>query len=682
MVERTLPALRNIGIVAHIDAGKTTTTERILYFTGESHKLGEVHDGAATMDWMPQEQERGITITAASTSCCWEVEEKQYRINIIDTPGHVDFTVEVERSLRVLDGAVVVFCAVAGVEPQSETVWRQADGYKVPRVVFINKMDRVGADFYSTVAQINEVLEAETVCLNIPLGSEDSFIGVIDLLEMKAVLFDESSLGAKFSTVEIPDKYRKIALVEREKLLEKLSLFDDDLLEKILNGDEISVAAIKELIRVNCIENKLVPVFAGSAFRNKGVQPLLDGIVSYLPSPEEIPSVVAESVKTGGKIKLSRRREEDLAALVFKLQVDSFAGLVAYLRVYSGGFKAGEQLYNPLKRKKERIGRIFLMHSNKREEVTEAAAGDIVAVVGLNFSTTGDTLCRKGNELLLENIETPVPVISVAIEPKTKADQNKLSDCLSKLEKEDPSFAVSLDRETGQTLMSGMGELHLDIITDRLRREFKLDVNTGKPQVAYRETASLVVEDSEIFDKPIAGKATFAECRLEIKPLSSEKPNQVIFNLDSTEDKSLLSSVEEGIREGLSSGVLSGYPVINLRVTVTDIVVRESEYNVVAFKVAAALALRKCLLQANSVLLEPVMKVEIVTPAEFTGDIISDINSRNGRIQSIEDKKGVQAILVGVALSSMFGYLTCLRSLSQGRATFSMMFDHYDKVVS
>ncbi|MCP4294482.1 MAG: elongation factor G [Proteobacteria bacterium] len=682
MVEKDLATLRNIGIIAHIDAGKTTATERILFFTGKSHKIGEVHDGAATMDWMAQEQERGITITSASTSCYWNVGDRRYQINIIDTPGHVDFTVEVERSLRVLDGAVVVFCAVAGVEPQSETVWKQADSYQVPRVVFINKMDRVGADYYGAIRQIEDILGADTISLNIPLGAEDGFEGVIDLLEMRVVKFDEESQGSLLKYGAIPKDQLELAQIEREKLLEKLSLFDDDLLEKLLDGDEIPTGYVKKIVRKNCIDNKLVPVFAGSAFKNKGVQPLLDGIVDFLPSPEQLSTIEAESSKSGGKVGLKREKNAELAALVFKLQIDSFAGLVSYLRVYSGSFKTGEQLYNPLKDKKERVSRIFIMHSNKREEVSEASAGDIVAVVGLNFSTTGDTICRKNHELVLENIQTPDPVISIAVEPKTKADQEKLADCLAKLEIEDPSFSVSLDRETGQMLISGMGELHLDIIIDRLNREFKLDVNTGKPQVAYRETASLSVEENEIFDKPIAGKATFAECRLAIEPLSSEEPNQVIFEVGSIRDKRLISSVEEGIKEGLTSGVLSGYPVIHLKITVKYLGIREDEYNATAFKIAASLALRKCLLSANSVLLEPVMKVEISTPGEFTGDIISDINSRNGRIQSIEDKKGVQIISVGVALSSMFGYLTGLRSLSQGRATFSMMFDHYDKVVT
>ena len=680
MIEKALSQLRNIGIIAHIDAGKTTTTERILYFSGKSHKIGEVHDGAATMDWMAQEQERGITITAASTSCFWERKSSKYQVNIIDTPGHVDFTVEVERSLRVLDGAVVVFCGVAGVEPQSETVWRQADNYQVPRIVFINKMDRTGADFFSAVNQIEEVLGAQALCVNIPLGSEDQLKGVVDLLEMKAILFAEEDFGAKYEIVPIPSDFLETAELEREKLLEKLTLFDDSLLERVLEEEEIPVDELKALIRQKCLSNEIVPVFAGSAFKNKGVQPLLDGIIDYLPSPSDVPPVLAKDENGESELQVKASPEEDLAALVFKIQADSFAGTVAYIRVYSGSFKVGEQLFNPGKKKKERITRIFLMHANKREEVKEAKAGDIIAVVGLNFSTTGDSICRKNKVIVLEQIVSPDPVISVAVEPKTKADQDKLSDCLAKLEKEDPSFSVNLDPETGQRLISGMGELHLDILVDRLKREFKLEVNTGKPQVAYRETVQQQTVESEVFDKPIAGKTTYASCKLEILPLSSDQTNEITIDADLGNDKLLEQNIHEGIEEGLGSGVISGYPVNNVKIVVKEIERREDEYNPAAFKIATSLALRKCLLNADPVLLEPVMKVEITTPGEFTGDIIGDMNSRNGRVQSIDDKKGVQIISVSVALSSMFGYLTSLRSLSQGRATFSMMFDHYDKV--
>ncbi|PCI30524.1 MAG: elongation factor G [SAR324 cluster bacterium] len=682
MAEMPLSDLRNIGIIAHIDAGKTTTTERILYFTGKSHKIGEVHDGAATMDWMAQEQERGITITAASTSCFWKRGGQKKQINIIDTPGHVDFTVEVERSLRVLDGAVVVFCGVAGVEPQSETVWRQADNYKVPRLVFVNKMDRTGADFYAAVKQIEEVLGTETICLNIPLGKEENFQGVIDLLEMQAIYFSEENLGFDLIKKEIPEEWLELALGEREKMLEKLTLFDDSLLERVLEEEAIPSDELRAVIRKCCLGNELTPVFTGSAFKNKGVQPLLDGIVDFLPSPEDVSAVVGISEKSGKEIVLPADTAGDFAALVFKLQTDSFAGTVSYLRVYSGSFKTGEQLYNPAKKKKERVSKIFLMHANKREEIPVARAGDIVAVVGLNFSTTGDTICHKGQDFTLERIHSPEPVISIAVEPKTKADQDKLQDALSRLEKEDPSFSVNIDPETGQTLISGMGELHLDILMDRLKREFKLNVNTGKPQVAYRETVCLPTEESELFDKPIAGKSVLAECTLAVEPLSYEEPNQIVFLAETGRDKTLKPAVEAGISEGLASGVISGYPVINVKITVKDLRIQEDEYNVAAFKIAASLALRKCLLNAGPVLLEPVMKVEITTPSEFTGDIIGDMNSRNGRVLSIDDKKGVQVISVSAALSSMFGYLTKLRSLSQGRATFSMVFDHYDKVAS
>ncbi|MBU3915853.1 elongation factor G, partial [bacterium] len=509
-----LNSLRNIGIIAHIDAGKTTTTERILFYTGKSHKIGEVHDGAAVMDYMIQEQERGITITAASTSCFWEHRERKNQINILDTPGHVDFTVEVERSLRVLDGAVVVFCGVGGVEPQSETVWRQADHYKVPRLAFINKMDRVGADFYAVLDQMSEILKTTPACINIPFGTEDNLDGVIDLIQMKAVRFDSESLGAAVSYEEIPDDYREESQREREKLLEILTLFDDDLIEDVLEEREISEERLVESIRKGCVRNEITPVFCGSAFKNKGIQPLLDGIVDFLPSPLDIPPVSGES--PDGKKKLIRKPDPDepLAALVFKVQSDSFAGTICFLRIYSGTVKVGEQLHNSIKKKKERISKIFLMHADKREEVETASAGEIIAVAGLNFSRTGDTICKKGDEIILERIESPNPVISIAIEPKTKADQDRLDECLGKLEIEDPSFAVGKDKETGQMLISGMGELHLEILVDRLRREFKLEINTGKPQVSYRETISKKVTETEVFSKQIANKPVFAGCTI------------------------------------------------------------------------------------------------------------------------------------------------------------------------
>ncbi len=676
-----LNKLRNIGFVAHIDAGKTTTTERILYYTGRSHKIGEVHDGAAVMDWMAQEQERGITITAASTSCYWDYKGDTNQINILDTPGHVDFTVEVERSLRVLDGVVVIFCGVGGVEPQSEAVWRQADKYGVPRIAFINKMDRVGADYDGVLESMAEILETKPVSINIPLGKEDDFEGVIDLVRMKGVVFDSESLGAELAEIEVPEAYREKATEEREKLLEALTLFDDDLLEAVLNEAEIEEGRLHLSIRRSCLANKITPVFCGSAFKNKGIQPLLNGVIEYLPSPLDVPPVKGEDLN--GKKELLRKPDpkEPLAALLFKIQADSFARTLNYLRIYSGVIKVGEQVYNPVKNKKERIGKIFLLHANKREEVETATAGEIVAVVGFNFSTTGDTICRKGSEIVLERIESPNPVISIAIEPKTKADQDRLNDCLSKLEVEDPSFSVGKDKETGQILISGMGELHLDILVDRLKREFKLDVNTGKPQVAYRETVEKAAVAKEIFDKQIAGKAVYAGCTLDVTPQQDDEKNSVVFASGLEIGEDIRQMIREGIEEGLASGVISGYPVLYTKVTVADVESREDEFNLSGFKIAAALALRKCLLQGQSVLLEPIMKVEITTPAEFTGDIIGDLNSRKGRVKSIEDKKGIQILSVSVALSTMFGYLTILRSLSQGRATFSMMFDHYEKVL-
>ncbi|MCP4750229.1 MAG: elongation factor G [Proteobacteria bacterium] len=674
--------VRNIGIIAHIDAGKTTTTERILYYTGKSHKIGEVHDGAATMDWMAQEQERGITITAASTSCFWDRRGERHRINILDTPGHVDFTVEVERSLRVLDGVVVVFCGVAGVEPQSETVWRQADAHRVPRIAFVNKMDRIGADFKSVLVQMEDILGTQPVCVDIPLGQEENFVGVIDLIRMKYIVFDDESLGADVSELDIPDEYGEEARQAREKMVETLTLFDDVLLEEVLEDQEISEERLLESVRSSCLQNLVTPVFCGSAFKNKGIQPLLDGIVDFLPSPLEKPPVIG--MDPTGRKELLRKPdpEEPLAALVFKIQADSFAGSISYLRIYSGMLQVGKQVYNSIKNKKERVGKIFLMHANKREEVASASAGEIVAVVGFNFSTTGDTICNKGSEIILEKIESPIPVISIAVEPKTKADQDRLDECLHKLEIEDPSFSVGRDKETGQVLMSGMGELHLEVLVDRLKREYKLDANTGKPQVAYRETINVAAEETEVFDKQIAGKAVFAGCRLETVPVSDEDGNRIEFPPDLDVREDVVKSIREGIEEGLSSGVLSGYPVLKVKVAVKDIQLKDEEFDLAAFKIAASLTLRKCLLKGDPVLLEPIMSVEITTPSEYTGDIIGDLNSRKGRVKSIEDKKDIQILAVRVALSTMFGYLTILRSLSQGRATFSMMFDHYEKVLS
>ncbi len=676
-----LTKLRNVGFVAHIDAGKTTTTERILYYTGKSHKIGEVHNGAAVMDWMAQEQERGITITAASTSCFWEYKKQKNQINILDTPGHVDFTVEVERSLRVLDGVVVIFCGVGGVEPQSETVWRQADNHKVPRIAFINKMDRTGANYYAVLDQMVKILGTKPVSITIPLGIEESFQGVIDLIRMKAITFDSDSLGAEVILGDIPKEFESEAIREREKLLETLTLYDDELLEDVLEENEISEERVIVSIRKSCIANKITPVFCGSAFKNKGIQPLLDGIIDFLPSPLEVPAVVGSDIEGKKEIIRKPRPEEPLAALVFKIQADSFAGTINYLRIYSGSIKVGEQVYNPIKDKKERISKIFVMHANKREEVEKASAGEIVVIVGFNFSTTGDTICKKGSEVILEKIESPNPVISIAIEPKTKADQDRLDESLKKLEIEDPSFSVGKDKETGQILISGMGELHLEVLVDRLKREFNLEVNTGKPQVAYRETINKATSATEIFDKQIAGKPVYASCTLDAQPLAGSGDNKIEFSSDLDIKDDIKQLIKEGIEEGLSSGVISGYPVLNISVKVSTVEFKDEEFNPSAFKIAASLALRKCLIQGDSVLLEPIMKVEVTSPSEFIGDIIGDLNSRKGRVKSIEDKKDIQMVSVSVALSTMFGYLTILRSLSQGRATFSMIFDHYEKVL-
>jgi len=674
-----LSSVRNIGIIAHIDAGKTTTTERILFYSGKSHKIGEVHDGPATMDWMAQEQERGITITAASTSCFWKVDGHNNQINIIDTPGHVDFTVEVERSLRVLDGAVVVFCGVAGVEPQSETVWRQANSHSIPRLSFINKMDRTGADFDAAVAQIGKILGAQPLCVNIPLGTEDSFKGVIDLIRMQAAYFSEENLGTDVIWKEIPEEENERAQTARRKSIELLTLYDDTLLEAVLEDEEVSEEQLLQSIRTACLRDEITPVVCGSAFKNKGIQPLLNSIVHFLPSPLDRPPVRGTDLK-GNIIERKPDSGEPLAALVFKLQADSFAGRISYLRIYAGSIKVGQLVYNPLKEKKERVGKIFLMHANKREEVNSASAGEIVVVVGFNFSTTGDTICQKGQEIILENIDSPIPVISIAIEPKTKADQDRLNENLLKLEIEDPSFSVGRDNETGQILISGMGELHLEILVDRLKREFGLNVNTGKPQVAYRESISKEATCREIFDKQISGKAVFASCLLSVEPLSQDEKNRIEFAADLKISKDIQAAIRSGIEEGLISGVISGYPVVKVRVNVEEVEYKEEEADPTAFKIAASLALRKCLLAGKPVLLEPVMKVEITTPTEFIGDIIGDLNSRKGRVRSIEDKKEAQILSVGVALSTMFGYLTILRSLSQGRASFSMMFDHYEDV--
>ncbi len=677
MADITLDKTRNIGIMAHIDAGKTTATERILYYTGVTYKMGEVHEGTAVMDWMPQEQERGITITSAATTCFW----KDHLINIIDTPGHVDFTIEVERSLRVLDGAVTLFDAVAGVEPQSETVWRQADRYKVPRIAFINKMDRIGADFFMGINSMIERLGAMPVPIQIPIGKEDAFRGPIDLVNMKAYLFEDELLGAKFVEEEIPQEFLPQALEYREKMLEALSDFDDEIMNKYLAGEEIEADLIVNALRRGTIELRITPVLCGSAFKNKGIQQLLDAIVHYLPCPTDIPPVRGIEPDTG---KDSVRRVSDnepFSALAFKIMTDPFVGQLTFLRVYSGVASAGSYVYNSTKDIKERIGRILHMHANKREEIKEVRAGDIVAVVGLRSTLTGDTLCDGNSPIILEAIEFPEPVISVAIEPKTKADQEKLSIALGKLAQEDPSFKVSYNEETGQTIISGMGELHLDIIVDRLLREFKVGANVGKPQVAYRETIRQKAKGEGRFVRQTGGRGQYGHAQIEIEPLETGINFQFVNKIvGGVIPKEYILAVEKGVKESLENGVLAGYPVVNIRVTLYDGSYHEVDSSEMAFKIAGSMAVKNASVKAKPVLLEPIMSIEVVTPEEYMGDVIGDLNSRRGRIQTMTQRANVRVIAALVPLSSMFGYATDLRSKTQGRATYTMQFFSYEEV--
>lgn len=672
-----LDKTRNIGIMAHIDAGKTTTTERILYYTGVSHKIGEVHDGTATMDWMEQEQERGITITSAATTCAW----RDHRINIIDTPGHVDFTIEVERSLRVLDGAVAVFCSVGGVEPQSETVWRQADKYGVPRIAFVNKMDRVGADFFRGVGMIRDRLKANPVPIQLPIGKEENFKGVIDLVEMKAIVWDDESLGATYSIGDIPASDLEIAQEYREKLIEELSSHDDRLMEKYLNGDELSIEEIKSAIRECTIQIKICPVICGSAFKNKGVQNLLDAVIDYMPAPTDIPPI--KGVKEGSDEEIERCSSDDepFAALAFKIMSDPFVGQLCFFRVYSGVIESGSYVYNSTKGKKERIGRILKMHANKREEIKEVRAGDIAAAVGLKNTTTGDTLCDDDNSVILESIEFPDPVIDIAIEPKTKADQEKLGLSLQKLASEDPSFRVRTDEETGQTILSGMGELHLEIIVDRLMREFKVEANVGKPQVAYRETISKKVKVEGKFVRQSGGRGQFGHVWLEIEP---QEPGVGYEFVDAIKGgvvpREYIPAVDKGIQEAMESGVLAGFPVVDLKVTLVDGSYHDVDSSEMAFKIAGSMGFKDGCSKASPVLLEPIMSVEVVVPEEHMGDVIGDLNSRRGRIMGMESRAGAQVVSAMVPLASMFGYATELRSATQGRATYTMTFDHYEQV--
>lgn len=667
---------RNIGIMAHIDAGKTTTSERILFYSGKSHKMGEVHDGNTVMDWMVQEQERGITITSAATMCSW----KNYRINLIDTPGHVDFTIEVERSLRVLDGAVAVFDGVNGVEPQSETVWRQADKHKVPRICFINKMDRVGADFDMSVGTIESKLHAKPVALHMPIGSESSFLGMVDLIEMKALVWRDSSTGAEFTSEEIPEDLVEAASQAREQMLEKLSEYDDSLLEKILSDEPISAAQIRSVIRTATLALKLTPVLCGSAFKNKGVQPLLDAVIDFLPSPLDVPAVTGtEPGREDKKITCKTDFDEPVAALAFKISNDPFAGTLTYIRVYSGVIKVGMQLYVPREDKKERIQRLVKMHANSREEIQELKAGDIGAAVGLKFTATGDTLCETRRPVVLESINFPEPVIAVAIEAKSQADQEKMVASLERLQKEDPSCRVKSDAETGQMLISGMGELHLEILVDRLLREFKVQANVGRPMVSYRETITSPSRGSGQFQREVAGKNHFAQLTLEIVPLA--RGTGFVFqnlskNVEGLTDE-FVRAIREGAKDSSEVGALAGYPLIDVGVNLISAVVNPDDASAMAFKIAAANAFREALRAAKSQLLEPIFKLEVVTPEDFMGTVIGDLNSRRGKVNHMTPRGTTQVIDCEAPLQTLFGYATDLRSISQGRATFSMEFLEY-----
>ncbi len=677
---------RNIGIMAHIDAGKTTTTERILYYTGVSHKLGEVHDGAATMDWMVQEQERGITITSAATTCFWNGMEKQYpvhRINIIDTPGHVDFTIEVERSLRVLDGACAVFCAVGGVEPQSETVWRQADKYKVPRLVFVNKMDRTGADFLRVIRQIEERLGAKAVPMQLPIGYEERFTGVVDLVKMKAIYWCEETLGTTFVEEEIPEEMVVSAGQWRELIIEAAAEASEELTEKYLMEGVLENEEIKYGIRLQCIENKIVPAFCGSAFKNKGVQAVLDGIVEYMPAPTDVLSIRGLLEDEETEVERHSSDSEPFSALVFKIATDPFVGTLSFFRVYSGVLNSGEVVFNSVKKKRERIGRIVQMHANSREEVKEVCAGDIAAVIGLKDVTTGDTLCDQSNVIILERMQFPEPVISVAVEPRTKADQEKMGVALGKLAQEDPSFRVHTDEESGQVIISGMGELHLEIIVDRMKREFNVDANVGAPQVAYRETIRKSVEQEGKFIRQSGGRGQYGHVWLRVEPQDVgsgyEFVNEIIGGVV---PKEFIPAVDKGVQEQLKCGVLAGYPMLDIKVSIFDGSYHDVDSNEMAFKIAGSMCFREAARNADPVLLEPIMKVEIATPEDYMGDVVGDINRRRGIILGMHDTPSGKALSCEVPLSEMFGYSTDLRSATQGRATYSMQFEKYNETPS
>ncbi len=678
-MSRTVPLekTRNIGIMAHIDAGKTTTTERILYYTGINYKLGEVHEGTATMDWMEQEQERGITITSAATTCFWN----DYRVNIIDTPGHVDFTAEVERSLRVLDGAVAVFCAVGGVEPQSETVWRQADKYRVPRIAFVNKMDRMGADFVNCMGMMRKRLHANPIALQWPLGAEENFLGVIDLIKQKAIVYQDQSLGAEYEIQDIPEEFKEEARRRREELVEAASESDDVLMEKFINGEDISEEELMAAVRQATIDMKMTPVLCGSAFKNKGVQPLLDAVIDYLPSPLDVPPITGFSPDRSSELTRRADDSEPLSGLVFKIMYDPFVGQLAFFRLYSGHLETGSYVYNPTKRRKERVGRLLKMHANKREDIKAIYTGDIAAAVGLKNVTTGDTICSEGSQILLEAMDFPEPVIAVAIEPKTKADQEKMGMALGKLAQEDPTFRIHTDEDTGQTIISGMGELHLEVLVDRMLREFSVGANVGKPQVSYKETIRSKIESEGRYVRQTGGRGQYGHVKISLEPAEPGTGLEFVNGIvGGSIPKEFIKPVEQGVREAMSAGVLAGYEMRDIKVTLFDGSFHDVDSSEIAFKIAGSMALKSGCMRANPVLLEPVMQVEVVLPEEYMGDVIGDLNSRRGHIEGMEARPGTQIIKATVPLGAMFGYATDLRSMTQGRATYTMHFDKYAQV--
>ncbi|TLD97699.1 elongation factor G [Helicobacter jaachi] len=672
-----LSRIRNIGIAAHIDAGKTTTSERILFYTGVSHKIGEVHDGAATMDWMEQEKERGITITSATTTCFW----RDYQINLIDTPGHVDFTIEVERSMRVLDGAVAVFCSVGGVQPQSETVWRQANKYGVPRMVFVNKMDRIGANFYNVESQIKQRLKANPVPINIPIGAEENFKGVIDLVQMKAIVWNDESMGAKYDIEEIPAELVDKANEYREKLLESAAEQDEALMEKYLNGEELSIEEIKKGIKIGCLNMSLIPMLCGSSFKNKGVQTLLDAVVDYLPAPTEVAEIKGINPKDDSELSVESSDDGAFAGLAFKIMTDPFVGQLTFVRAYRGKLESGSYVLNSTKGKKERVGRLLKMHSNKREDIKEIYAGEICAFVGLKDTITGDTLCDEKVPVILERMDFPEPVIQIAVEPKTKADQEKMSIALGKLAEEDPSFRVSTHEETGQTLIGGMGELHLEIIVDRLKREFKVEAEVGEPQVAFRETIRSAVEQECKYAKQSGGRGQYGHVYIKLEPKEPGSGYEFVNDISGgVIPKEYIPAVDKGIQEAMQNGVLAGYPVVDFKVTLYDGSYHEVDSSEMAFKIAGSMAFKDACRKANAVLLEPMMKVEVEVPEEYMGDVIGDLNRRRGQINSMDDRMGLKIVNAFVPLAEMFGYSTDLRSATQGRGTYTMEFDHYGEV--